>query len=167
MNTKPLIVYYSLEGNTRLIAEAMAEAVGADLLPIKPQNEIGTGFSRYLWGSAQVMMKKKPELIPFDHNPMDYDLIFIGTPVWAYTFAPPIASILEQVDLSGKDVALFCCHGGKYGKTFDKLKEMLPDSRVLGETDFFEPMKKDRSKALERAGEWAGKMMQDRRQTGE
>ena len=155
---KTLIVYYSLEGNTKMIAECMAKELEADLQRIKPAKEISAGASKYLWGSIQILMKKKPEIMPMDKNPEDYDLILIGTPVWAWTYAPPIATLLSQVDLEQKSVAFFSCHGGQNGKTFQKLKEQLPGSQVLGEIDFFEPLKKDKEASLQRAREWCQKL---------
>ncbi len=155
---KTLIVYYSLEGNTKMIAECMAKELEADLQPLKPVKEISTGASKYLWGSAQILMKKKPEIMPMDKNPEEYDLILIGTPVWAFTYAPPIATFLSQVHLDQKSVAFFSCHGGQNGKTFQKLKEQLPTCQVLGEIDFFEPLKKDKDTSLQRARNWCQKL---------
>jgi len=55
------VVYYSFGGNTRFIAESIAEAVGADLLEIKPKKELSSkGFMKYLWGGRQVVMGEKP-----------------------------------------------------------------------------------------------------------
>ncbi|HQP91981.1 MAG TPA: flavodoxin, partial [Candidatus Omnitrophota bacterium] len=86
---KKLIVFYSLDGNTRFIARAIAESTGADMMELQPrvQPEL-KGFMKYLWGGRQVFMKEKPQLLSFQKNPQDYDLIFIGTPVWAFTYAP-------------------------------------------------------------------------------
>lgn len=153
---KKLIIYYSLEGNTKLMAEAMAEAIGADVLQLTPKKELrSTGFSKFLWGGTQVMMKKKPELLPLNYHPLDYDLIILGTPVWAWSYAPPIATLLSTIDFSGKLMALYCCHGGNYGKTFTNLKTQLSGSTVLDEIDFFEPRTKDTKAAIARAKEWA------------
>jgi flavodoxin len=153
---KAVVIYYSYEGSTRLIAESMASAIGADLLPLIPKKEMTRqGFSKYFWGGSQVMMKRKPELMPFKVDPHDYDLILIGTPVWAWTFSPPVAALLKIVDFSGKKIGLFSCHGGQNGKTFLNLKNHLADSQVLGEIDFFEPANKDTEISVERAKTWA------------
>lgn len=157
---KILIIYYSFEGSTRLVAEAMASAAGADLLPITPQKEMSSrGFSKYFWGSSQVMMKRKPKLQPFPLNPREYDLIFIGTPVWAWTFSPPVGTLLNEIDFGTKKTALFCCHGGQKGKTIEHMKEKLAHSQVMGETDFIEPVKKNTESAVEKAKAWALEMV--------
>ena len=101
---KNLIVYYSFDGNTRLVAQAMAEATGADMLELKALGQPKhRGFLKYFWGGRQVMMKEKPALLPLDKNLQDYDLLLIGTPVWAFSYAPALATFFLQSKLSGKN----------------------------------------------------------------
>jgi len=156
---KSLVIYYSFEGNTRLMAENMAQSIDADLLPLVPEKEMESkGFSKYLWGGSQVMMKQKPALMPFQVNPLDYDLILIGTPVWAWTFSPPVATLFQKVNFTNKHIALFTCHGGQNGKTFLHLKKELAGNIILGEIDFLEPLTKDKEGSIERANKWAAEM---------
>lgn len=158
--TKPLVIYYSFEGNTRLMAESMAQSINADVLSLVPEKEIESkGFSKYFWGGSQVMMKRRPILLPFQVNPLDYDLIFIGTPVWAWTYSPPIATLLHSANFSGKHIGLFTCHGGQNAKTFHHLKQQLNESIILGEIDFVEPATKNRNQSIERAEKWASEMV--------
>lgn len=57
--SKVLVAYYSFEGTTELIAKTIAEIAQADILSIKPVNELKSkGFSKYFWGGSQVFMKK-------------------------------------------------------------------------------------------------------------
>ena len=156
MFKKILIVYYSLTGNTKYIAELIKEAINADILPIKPIKELNPkGSMKFIWGGAQATMKKKPKLEPIEINPNDYDLIFLGTPVWAWNFSPPIRSFLTEYDLSGKNVALWCCSGGSPGKTLTKLKDYIKNSEVLDEIDFNDPLENDPEGAKEKVIEWA------------
>ncbi|MFX0059578.1 MAG: flavodoxin family protein, partial [Candidatus Heimdallarchaeota archaeon] len=91
-----LIVYYSLTGHTKFIAETIKAAINADILALKPVKELKSDSSmKYMWGGAQATMKKKPKLEEFSIDPLAYDLIFLGTPVWAWTFTPPIRSFLS------------------------------------------------------------------------
>ena len=79
---KILTVYYSLDGNTQLIAEQIKSAVNGDILRLKPVHDNNKkGLFKLLSGGRQVFKNEKPELEPFDINPAEYDLIFIGTPV--------------------------------------------------------------------------------------
>ncbi len=156
---KTLVIYYSFEGNTKLMAEAMAEAVGADLLRLQPRREIQThGFMKFVWGGKAAMMKDKPELLPLDKNPDDYDLLLLGTPVWAWTYAPPMNTFLSGTPLSGKKIALFCCHGGGKGAIFEKMKAALPGNEFLGEIDFRDPAKRDMEANRGKAQDWARSM---------
>ena len=110
---------------------------------------------KYVWGGRQIVRQKEPELIPFDRKPEDYDLIFIGTPVWAWTFTPALRTFLSTVKLQNKKIALFCCHGGQVGKTFDKIKALLDGNIILGETDFEESLKKNKENSSNKAIQWA------------
>ena len=157
---KKLVIYYSYEGNTKFIAEAMASAIDADLLELKPQKDLTTkGFMKYVWGGRQVVTKQIPELLPFDKNPDVYDVIFIGTPVWAFTFAPAIRSFLALTGLKNKKIALFCCHSGAIGKTFVDMKASLEGNQIIGEIDFVDPLRKGAAEKSNRAKEWAKKIL--------
>lgn len=97
MENKILVVYYSLEGNTKLIAEAVSKAVSGDILQIKPEKDINPKSKmRYLIGGKKSITKEKPELMPYDVKAEDYDVLFIGTPVWAGNFTPAIRSFCKN-----------------------------------------------------------------------
>ncbi len=101
--SKILVIYYSLTGNTKMIAETIQEIVNSDILALKPVKELKADSGmKYIWGGAQATMKKKPKLEDFTIDPLAYDLIFIGTPVWAWTFSPPIRTILSLFDFRDK-----------------------------------------------------------------
>lgn len=153
---KTLIIYYSLEGNTRLIAENIASATNADILQLEPQKEIKSkGFMKYVWGGKAAMINAKPELIPFNTNPEDYDTLFIGTPVWAWTYAPSLNTFFSTHKISNKKIALFCCYKSAKGKIFDKMKQALDGNQILGQIDFRDPLKNNTDGNIQKAKEWA------------
>lgn len=153
-----LIVFYSLEGNTRFIAEILKAELLADLLEIKPKNEITSrGLMKYLWGGRQVYMGVKPDLLPFEINLDNYENIIIGTPVWAFTFSPPIRSFISQIQIKNKNLALFCTSGGSRGKTLENLKTALKDNRFIGEEEFINVLT-NKEKNLLKAKNWAEKL---------
>jgi flavodoxin len=153
---KKLVVYYSFDGNTRFIAERIAAATGADLLELKPKKDLQTrGFMKYLWGGRQVVHKETPELETFEYDPAAYDLLFVGTPVWAFTYAPAMRSFLLNHRPSARKVALFCCSGGGPGKTLATLKAALAGNEVLGEMGFVEPLQKNKEEQAAQAEVWA------------
>ena len=158
---KILIVYYSLTGNTKFIAEAIAESINSDILEVKPVKELNAeGGSKYFWGGYQATMKKKPKLKPFDIDPLEYDLIFIGTPVWAWTYSPPIRSFLSKYDLTGKSVALWTCSAGDGVKAMNRFREALKDTNILGEIRFQEPKQHGPETSREKASVWAKQITQ-------
>lgn len=153
---RKLVVYYSFDGNTKFVAETMAKTIGADLLELKPKNEMKShGFLKIFRGGRQVFKKEKPELLPFDKRPEDYDLIFIGTPVWAFNYAPALATFFSKVRLTGKKIALFCCAGGFRGNTLENMKDKLVGNQIVGEIDFVEPLKHNKVLNAEKARRWA------------
>ncbi|MBN1402424.1 MAG: NAD(P)H-dependent oxidoreductase [Anaerolineae bacterium] len=151
---KKLVIYYSLEGHTRLIAKAIAAEIEAELLELRPHKELQSrGLMRYVWGGGQVVMQRRPKLEPFSIDPGAYDLLFIGTPVWASSYAPPLRTFFSRVKLRGKAVALFCTNEGSPGKTLIRMRAALAGNDILGEADFPHPME------AERAAKWARQML--------
>jgi flavodoxin len=160
MPEKTLIVYYSLTGNTKFIAEAIKEEIQAEILAIKPKKELDPeSSSKFFWGGFQSTMKKKPNLEPFDINPLDYDFIIIGTPVWAWNFSPPIRSFIKNYDLQGKKVALWSCSKGGTEKALNQLEENLKNTNIVGRLSLIEPLNKDSEEAKQKAIEWSKKMV--------
>lgn len=158
---RKLVIFYSYEGNTRLLAKAIAEAVGAGLLELKPKKDIKSkSWMKYFWGGRQVVMKSKPELSPFDENPMDYNLLFIGTPVWAFTYAPALRSFFTKHKPTGKKIAVFCCHEGAPKDTLAHMEKALEGNEIIGRNDFFAPLRKNKENTLERARKWAREVAQ-------
>lgn len=136
---KKLVVFYSLEGHTRELAKAMAAAVGADVLEVKPKEEFPkSGFLKYLKGGGQVVRKIEPEILPLELDPQEYDLLFIGTPVWAGSFASPLKTFFSRTDLQGKKVALFAGHRGGKGNVFKNFRESLQGNNLIDEKEFIE-----------------------------
>lgn len=110
---KTLVVYYSYEGNTELIAKAISDTFKFDCISIKPVKEMKSkGFTKYVWGGGQVVMKIVPKIEPINVNLDDYDFIIIGSPIWAGTYAPPIRSFIESTHCINKRIGYFYTHLG-------------------------------------------------------
>lgn len=110
---KTAIVYYSMHGNVRYVSEKVAKELGADLIELKPVKAYpDKGAMQFLWGGSAVTFKKKPDLEPYSFKAADYDLVIIGTPVWAGSFTPPLRTFFENNDLTGKKIAVIATSGG-------------------------------------------------------
>jgi flavodoxin len=151
-----LVVYYSLEGNTKFIAKKIAETLKADILMLEPSKKYPTGgFTKYLWGGRSAVMGEEPELINAPADLSKYDTLIIGSPVWAGTFAPPVKTFLSKNKIEGKKIALFVCSGGGgTAKCFTKFKDALKNNTFIGEADFVEPKKKPEENS-KKAQKWA------------
>lgn len=152
---KTLVIYYSHDGSTKLMAEVIAKELHADIEEIHPEKPINASGIRIVhWGLRQLAMHPQPKIKPLSKNPADYDRIIIGTPVWSYTFAPPIKTLVKEYKISGKLIALFCCHGGQKAKTIENLKKALPENQFIGEADFLEPIKYETQKNKCKVQKW-------------
>lgn len=150
-----LMVYYSYEGNTELLAENMADEIGADLLRLIPEKEMKSkGFMKFVWGGKQAVMGKKPPLKKLDKNPDEYDLIIIGTPVWAGRPAPPVKTFMVDNLPGEKKLAFFYTYEGGEGKTLELMDEMKKGGKVLGKTGFMAPLKGEKETIIRSAREW-------------
>lgn len=140
MIAKAALVTGASSGIGRMVATEL-NADLEELKPAKPLNASGAGY--VMWGLRQLVSQSKPPLLPLEHAPNAYDLIVIGTPVWSYTITPPIRTFLDEHHFNGKKIALFCCHGGTYGKTLDDMRNALTGNEIIGTADFYDPLKHD------------------------
>ncbi len=129
---KTLIVYFSLEGNTKWAAERIASELNGDLLALTPKAAYpDKGFRKYFWGGKSSVMKEAPELEPYKTDLKNYERVVLAAPVWAGNFAPPLRTFIQSEDLTGKQLALVTCSGGGSPvKAFANLKMLL---KVPGE----------------------------------
>lgn len=136
-----LIVYYSLEGNTKLVAEKLAERTGADLLEIKSVKKYpAKGPAKFVVGGKDAAFKFCPEIVKSGVDVEKYDAIYIGTPVWDGTIAPPMRSYLRDTLIKTPNVAAFACMAGKDPKkTFKVIKELVVIDELKAEVSFCNP----------------------------
>jgi flavodoxin len=142
---KSLVVYYSFEGNTRKVANLIANYLNSDIIELKLLKDIlsKNSFMKYAWGGKQVVMKEKPPIEDININFNDYDLIIIGTPIWAFSFTPAIRTFFSKYKITNKQIGLFCTHEGGLGKTFDHMKKELTSNEIISEQDFLNVLKQD------------------------
>lgn len=146
---KTLIVYFSLEGDTAYIAGELARRLGADTLRLRPHEAYRTGgFKKYFWGGKSAIMGESPELEPYDVDPASYDLVVLGTPVWASRCAPPLRTFLARHSLAGRHVAAFACASGTSPMhAFDQLAELA--GTPLAYTELFRDPGEGKDPAVE------------------
>ncbi len=151
---KTLVVYYSLEGNTKAVAQVIGKKLEADLFEIKGKKYYNLASAVAL-SKLHIDSKKIIEVNEFDLDLSLYDTIYIGTPVWWFTFTPPLRAFLGKVSFEGKKVKIFCTHGGDPGKTISDLTQLLEGAEVVSGRDFYTVRKivtkKDKWEYIQRA----------------
>lgn len=107
-DTKVLVAYFSYSGTTRNIANAISEKTGGDLFEITPQE----GYSNvYMESNSEIRNNERPVLTDTVENMEEYDIVFVGYPVWWHATPAPINTFLESYDLTGKLIIPFCTSG--------------------------------------------------------
>lgn len=130
---KMLVVYYSQTSNTKAVATEIATRVNADLQEIVPVELYEGDFQATIErGKKELDEGIHPAIQPLAVNVADYDVIFIGYPIWFGTYAPPIFTFLDQVDLTGKQVVPFCTFGsGGLESSMKDLVKAEPGAKIV------------------------------------
>ena len=137
MMSRKLVAYFSASGVTAKVAEALSEAIGADLYEIEP--EVPYTKEDLDWMDKQsrstIEMNdpaSRPAIAGKRDNMDDYDTVFVGFPVWWYVAPTIINTFLESYDLTGKTIIPFATSGGSgMGKTNEKLQPSCPNSKLI------------------------------------
>lgn len=130
---KMLVLYYSQTGNTKAVAVEIANKLGADIEEITMVDPYDPDFQ------ATIDRCKKdqeqgvlPEIQPVKADIANYDVIFLGFPVWFGTYAPPVTAFLNSADFSGKKIVPFCTFGsGGLESSVKDLTAAEPNAEIL------------------------------------
>lgn len=143
------IVYYSMSGNTKYVADKIADVIKAsgevDIIRIEPKKAYpDKGAKKFFWGGKSAVMGETPALQPYEFNIEKYDRIIFGTPVWASNFVPPIRTFInDNPDVKDKKIAVFTCFsGGGADKAIDKMKKYIGIEKFEAELILIDPKDK-------------------------
>ena len=130
---KALVLYYSQTGTTQTLAEELQKQLGADIERIEAVVPYDGDFGATIQRSGEERKSGEvPELKPLQVNLDDYDVIFIGYPIWFGTYAMPIATLVKENDFAGKTIVPFCTFGsGGLGSSTEALRQALPKANIL------------------------------------
>ncbi|MEM4245814.1 MAG: flavodoxin [Candidatus Bathyarchaeia archaeon] len=123
VSAKILVAFYSMTGNTRLISEAIAGSLDADVEEIR-EKESRAGILGFLRSGYEAIFKKLPHIEPIGKNPGDYDLTIIGSPVWAGRLSSPVRSYMSSYCSKVRKVAFFTTCGIGSDKIFKQMEEI-------------------------------------------
>lgn len=112
-DSKVLIAYFSFMGNTKQVAEEIRAQTGADIFRIEPETPYPAGYDavRPIAGREKDD-NARPKLANHVVNMDEYDIVFIGYPIWIATMPMPVYTFLEEYNFSGKTIIPFSTHRG-------------------------------------------------------
>lgn len=121
---RKLIIYFSRSGATRALAAELADELGADMMAIQEQQS-RAGMRGYMRSLVQASRGVLPQIDPLDVDPADYDLVLLGTPVWAAHASCPMRRFLHDAAHALPATAYFCTYGGRGYKTaFEDMRNL-------------------------------------------
>ena len=136
LSGRSLVIYFSGTGNTRRVAQAGAEALGADIYEITPAQPYTSADLNYYDSSSRVIAEHndaslRPEIAGALPDLTGYNNIFIGYPLW-WREAPNIVwNLVEQLDFTDKTVIPFCTSSSDgIGRSENTLKTLAKGSNI-------------------------------------
>ncbi|MBS4710868.1 flavodoxin family protein [Aeromonas caviae] len=114
------VVYFSRSGNTALAARHLANRLGARLFALDaPAYRLGPGGLVQALGDANALKRApeaQPDIVPRTLDLTPFDTVWLGSPVWLYSPAPPIWAFVEHNRFDGKEVVLFNTYNSHFGE---------------------------------------------------
>lgn len=135
--SKKLVAYFSASGVTAKVAQTLAKTIGADLYEIRPETPYSSADLDWTNKKSRSSVEmndpaSRPAIAGQVSNMEDYDVIFVGFPIWWYVAPTIINTFLESYDLNGKTIIPFATSGGSgMGKTNEKLLPSCQGATLL------------------------------------
>ena len=136
--SRKLVAYFSASGVTAKVAENLSDALGADLFEIVPKVRYTKADLDWRDKTSRSTIEmnnpaSRPEIETLRDNVADYDMIYVGFPIWWYVAPTIINTFLESYDLTAKTIIPFATSGGSgMGKTNEKLETSCPGATLKG-----------------------------------
>ncbi len=134
---KPLVAYFSASGVTEKTAETLAKTINADLFEIEPETPYTAADLDWTDKNSRSTVEmndlsSRPAIKSKLDDMGDYDVVFVGFPIWWYVAPTIINTFLESYDFKGKTVVPFATSGGSgMGKTAEVLRKLNTGAKIL------------------------------------
>jgi len=154
MSVKTCIIYHSYSGITRGVAGQISAACGGELIEVKPRKNYNK-LTVYPVGGMRAMRGERDPIDPETIDVSAYDLIVIGSPVWAWKTTPAInAALAALTGCAGKQAVIFATCGSQEGETLGTMRKTLEEkgATVVGESVLTRKDVNDGAKVTELAG---------------
>jgi len=135
--SRKLVAFFSASGVTAKLAEQLSEAIGADLFEIEPAQRYTKADLNWMDKQSRSTIEMKdpasrPAIARKRDNMDEYDVVFVGFPIWWYVAPHIINSFLESYDFAGKTIVPFATSGGSdMGKTNEALAPSCPGAKLV------------------------------------
>lgn len=128
-----LVAYFSWSGNTQRVAQEIQRITGGDIFRIEPVTPYPTDYTECTEVAlAERDNDARPAIASTVENWNDYDIVFIGCPVWWHTAPMIISTFAESYDFNGKTVVPFCTYASTYrDETLQRIVDLTPDAAHL------------------------------------
>lgn len=132
-DSKILVAYFSWGGTTQRMAQTIADLTGGDLYRIVPAVPYPTDYTECTQvARAELYSNARPAINGAVSNFEDYDIVFIGCPVWWHTTPMIINTFTESYDFEGKIVVPFCTYASTFrDETLANIVALTPDASHL------------------------------------
>ncbi|MDR3222766.1 MAG: flavodoxin domain-containing protein [Methanobrevibacter sp.] len=149
---KNLIIYYSKSGNTEIVAKTLSSQLSGDLIKITDYKE-RNNFKSKITSVIDAFRESKTKILPEKLDLTDYDLIYVGTPVWVANPVPAVITAIDTYNFKGKKIILFAtmktvggnkaiqrmeekfqARGGRVIKSFTIKTQQKNTSQITGDT---------------------------------
>lgn len=134
---KTLVAYFSASGITEKTAETLAKTINADLFEIEPETPYTAADLNWTDKNSRSTVEmndltSRPAIKSKLDDMGDYDVVFVGFPIWWYVAPTIINTFLESYDFRGKTVVPFATSGGSgMGKTAEVLRKLNTGAKIL------------------------------------
>lgn len=134
--SKALVAYFSASGVTAKLADNLAKSIGADLFEIIPETLYTKADLNWMDKKSRSTVEmndrsSRPAISSKVENMEQYDVVFVGFPVWWYREPSIIDTFIEQYDFSGKTVIPFATSGGSgVGDSGKNMQALAPAAKV-------------------------------------
>ena len=135
--SRKLVAFFSASGVTAKVAETLSETIGADLFAIEPKVPYTKADLDWMDKNSRSTLEmndpgSRPEIARVRANMDEYDILFVGFPIWWYVAPTIINTFLESYDLTGKTIIPFATSGGSgMGKTNEKLVPSCKGAKLM------------------------------------
>ena len=137
MNKKTLVAYFSATGTTEKVAQKLVEVTHSDLFEINPETPYTAADLDWRDKNSRSTIEmndkaSRPAIAGKLDNMADYDVVYLGFPIWWYVAPTIINTFLESYDFSGKTIVLFATSGSSgFGNTVAELQPSAPGEEII------------------------------------